>query len=88
MAHDGPVGERTLAILRDVVGDDEVLSDLDFPLLASGLIDSFAIVTLIVALEEAFGLVISPAELDRQAWSTTRSLVADVERRLSEARSA
>ena len=86
MAQDGAVAERTLAILREVVGDDEALSDLDFPLLASGLVDSFGIVTLIVALEEAFGLVISPAELDRQTWSTARSLVADVERRLSQAR--
>ena len=79
-------GERTLAILRDVIGDDEALDDLDAPLLASGLIDSFGIVTLIVALEDAFGLTISPAELDRQSWSTPRALVADVERRLGGAR--
>jgi D-alanine--poly(phosphoribitol) ligase subunit 2 len=78
--------ERTLAILRDVIGGDEALTDLDVPLLATGLIDSFGIVTLIVALEEAFGLTISPAELDRQTWSTPRALVADVERRLDGAR--
>ncbi len=77
MAHDGAVAARTLAILSEVIGDDEPLSDLDLPLLDSGLIDSFGIVTIILALEETFGLVVSPAELDRQSWSTARSLIAD-----------
>jgi acyl carrier protein len=38
-----------------------------------------------VAFEDAFGLVISPAELDRANWSTPRSLIADIARRLGEA---
>jgi len=87
MDHNGTLGERTLVILRDVTGDDEVVRDLDLPLLTSGLLDSLAIVTLMVAFQEAFGLVISPAEFDKEAWSTARSLVADIERRLTSARS-
>jgi D-alanine--poly(phosphoribitol) ligase subunit 2 len=88
MAHDGAVGERTLAILRTVTGDHDLVNDLDVPLFTSGLLDSLGVVTLMVALEEAFGLVISPAELDREAWSTARSLVADIERRVGEGGSA
>jgi D-alanine--poly(phosphoribitol) ligase subunit 2 len=87
MGLNGVLGDRTLTILRDVVGDDEVVRDLDLPLLTSGLLDSLAIVTLMVAFEETFGLVISPAEFDKQAWSTARSLVADIERRATSARS-
>jgi D-alanine--poly(phosphoribitol) ligase subunit 2 len=88
MDHNGRLEERTLEILRDVTGDDEVGRDLDLPLLASGLLDSLAIVTLMAAFEEAFGLVISPADFDKEAWSTARSLVADLEHRLTSARSA
>jgi len=73
---------RTLDILRDVAGDDEVQRDLDVPLFTSGLIDSLGVVRLMIAFEEAFGLVISPADLDRETWSTPRSLIADIERRL------
>jgi D-alanine--poly(phosphoribitol) ligase subunit 2 len=73
---------RTLDILRDVAGDDEVRRDLDVPLFTSGLIDSLGVVRLMIAFEEAFGLVISPADLDRETWSTPRSLIADIERRL------
>jgi len=88
MEQDGAVAERTLAILYEVAGDDEVERDLDVPLFASGLLDSLGVVRLMVAFEEAFGLVISPAELDRGRWSTPRSLIADIERRLGRAVSA
>lgn len=82
------VGERALAILRQVTGDAEVLADPDLPLYTSGLLDSLATVSLIVAFEENFGLTISPAEFDREAWATPRALVADIERRLSHGSSA
>ena len=89
MEQDGrAVGERTLEILREVTGDDEAVRDLDLPLLTSGQLDSLAIVTLMVALQEAFGVEISPADFDKQTWATARSLIADVERRLISARSA
>jgi hypothetical protein len=32
-----------------------------------------------VAFEDAFGLVISPAEFDRDAWATPQMLVAEIE---------
>jgi len=89
MERDGrAVGERTLEILREVTGGDEAVRDLDLPLLTSGQLDSLAIVTLMVALQEAFGIEISQADFDKQAWATARSLIADVERRLISARSA
>ena len=82
------VAARTLAILRDVTGDRDVAHDLDLPLFAAGLLDSLGVVTLIASLEEAFGLAVSPADVDRDAWSTPRGIVADVERRIAAARAA
>jgi D-alanine--poly(phosphoribitol) ligase subunit 2 len=82
------VGTRTLGILREVTGDDEAVTDLDLPLFSSGLVDSLGVVNLMLAFEEAFGLVISPAEFDRETWATPRSIVADIERRLAEGRPA
>ena len=84
----GSVRQRTLEILQQVTGDADVLTDPDLQLYGSGLLDSLATVSLIVAFEEAFGLVISPAEFDRDAWGTPRMLVADIERRLPEGAAA
>jgi len=82
MERNGEITERALEILCAVAGDDEPGRDLDVPLFASGLIDSLAVVRLVVAFEDAFGVRISPAELDRERWSTPRELIADIERRL------
>lgn len=83
-----PACARILEILREVTGDGEILSDLDVELFESGLLDSLGVVTLLVSFEEAFGLSISPTELDREAWATPRRLVADVEGRLGAAGAA
>jgi D-alanine--poly(phosphoribitol) ligase subunit 2 len=87
MSQDSAIAERTLEILSGVAGDEEVVRDLDVPLFASGLLDSLGVVRLMVAFEETFGLVVSPADLDRDTWSTPRSLIADIERRLGRAES-
>jgi D-alanine--poly(phosphoribitol) ligase subunit 2 len=79
----GPTGTRVLELLRDVTGDDEVLTDLDVALFDSALLDSLGVVTLLVSLEETFGLTIAPTDLDREAWATPRRLVADVVSRLA-----
>ena len=84
----GSVRQRTLEILQQVTGDADVLTDPDLQLYGSGLLDSLATVSLIVAFEEAIGHVISPAEFDRDAWGTPRMLVADIERRLAEGAAA
>src|SRR5262249_37176230 len=84
----GSVRQRTLEILQQVTGDADVLTDPDLQLYGSGLLDSLATVSLIVAFEDAFGLVISPAEFDRDAWATPELLVADIERRLAEGAAA
>jgi D-alanine--poly(phosphoribitol) ligase subunit 2 len=77
------VSQRTLEILREVTGERDVLTDPDLPLYTSGLLDSLGTVTLMVEIEQAFGITISPAEFDKEAWATPRAIVADLERRLA-----
>jgi D-alanine--poly(phosphoribitol) ligase subunit 2 len=84
----GGVADRALTILTRVTGDRALLTDLDLPLYASGVLDSLGTVGLMAAFEVEFGLTISPADFDRDAWSTPRSLVADIERRLTGRRAA
>ena len=87
-SEDGSTSARILDILREVTGNDDVRVDLDLPLYADGVLDSLATVSLMAAFEEAFGIRISPAAFDREAWATPRALVADVERRLARRRTA
>lgn len=54
----------------------------DTALYDRGLLDSMTTVQLIAALSDEFGLDISPAEFDRDAWATPAGITADIRRRL------
>ncbi len=77
------VRERVLRILSEVTSSRNVLTQLDLPLYDSGLVDSLGTVSLMLAFDEEFGVSISPAEFDRQAWATPEKLVEDIGRRIA-----
>ena len=73
---------KVLQHLAAICGSDEVRTDDELPLFERQIMDSLKTVELIIALEQEFGLYVSPAELDRDAWATPGKIVADIERRL------
>lgn len=77
------VRERILAVIAGVAENDEVLRNPDVHLYDTGLLDSFATVQLMLALEEAFGTPFSPAEFDPAAWATPNLIAAIVEQRVN-----
>ena len=62
------------------------LPDPDAELIASGLLDSMAIVALVVEIEETFGIEIAPEDLDLPSFSTVRSMLDMVRRTRSAGR--
>jgi D-alanine--poly(phosphoribitol) ligase subunit 2 len=77
------VAERVLDALAFISGSDEVRTNAGLRLFEREVMDSMKTVELIVALEEQFGLHVSPAELDREMWATPEKIIADVQRRLA-----
>jgi D-alanine--poly(phosphoribitol) ligase subunit 2 len=63
-------------VIAEVRDSDQVRRDPDMRWFELRLLDSLGTVELIVALEEAFNISISPADIDAQLWATPR-LVAD-----------
>ena len=78
-----PTAEKTIDILAEVTESERVRSEPDLPLFDTGLLDSLGIVTLIARLSEEFGVEISPAEFEREAWATPAKIAADLERRVA-----
>jgi len=72
--------EKVLQLLASVTETDEVRTNFDLPLYDNQLLDSIRTVELMVGIEEEFGLKISPAEFERENWSTPRKIIADLER--------
>jgi D-alanine--poly(phosphoribitol) ligase subunit 2 len=77
------LSDKILRHLASICGTDEVRTNPDLALYEREVLDSLKTVEFIVAIEEEFGLHVSPAELERQTWATPRKIVADLEHRLN-----
>ena len=75
--------DKVLQLLASVAETDEVLTNLDLPLYEYQVLDSMRTVQLILMVEEEFGIKVSPAEFEREAWQTPRKIIADLQHRLS-----
>ncbi len=76
------ISDTILQELEKVTATDEVRKNLDLELYSEGILDSLGTVELMVAFGEDFGINITPAQVDRQQWSTPRKIIAYVEERV------
>ena len=67
--------EKVLDILAEICEDDCVRQDLSLPLFENDLLDSLAVVELLVELESAFGIVLSPSEVPRDDIGTPQKII-------------
>lgn len=74
--------EKIIELLCEV--NDELRKDLNVDLLASGIIDSFEIVNLVVDLEELFEIEIDPELVVPENFQTVDAIVKLVENIVSE----
>jgi D-alanine--poly(phosphoribitol) ligase subunit 2 len=74
--------EIILQELEKITGTDQVNRNLDLPLYDEDLLDSLSTMELVVSLSERLGISISPAEIDRQQWSTPRKIIAFIEEKV------
>ncbi len=67
--------EKVLDILAEICEDDCVRQDLSLPLFENDLLDSLAVVELLVELESAFSIVLSPSEVTREDIGTPQKII-------------
>lgn len=53
--------------------------DADTPLISSGIIDSFDIVTLLSMFEDRYGVIIAPEEIDVDRFDTPRQMLNQID---------
>ncbi len=68
--------ERVLDLLEEICEDDMVREDLELNLFEEDLLDSLAFTELLVAIEDEFGIVISPSEVERSDVETPAKIIA------------
>ncbi|WP_294372779.1 D-alanine--poly(phosphoribitol) ligase subunit DltC [uncultured Clostridium sp.] len=73
--------EKVLEIFIDVTGNDEIAEDLDLNLFDAGLLDSLAIIEVLLQIEEKLGIKLQPTDLEREDMSTVNKMTAFLENR-------
>ncbi len=68
--------EKVLDLLEEICEDDAVKEDMDLNLFDEDLLDSLAFTELLVAIEEQFGIIISPSEVERKDVETPAKIIA------------
>ncbi len=76
------ISDKVLHLLASISETDEVFTNLDLPLYEYQVLDSMRTVQLMLAIEEEFGIKVSPAEFERESWRTPRTIIADLQHRL------
>lgn len=69
--------EKIIEVLK--TENDEIVEDMERDLLASGVLDSFDIVNLVVALEEALDINIDVEMVSPENFQTAQSIIRMVE---------
>ena len=74
--------DKILDILENICGDEIVKEDPDINLLEEDLIDSLDYVTLLLDIQDEFGVVLSPSEFTREEMDTPNKIIETLSKRL------
>lgn len=67
--------EKILNMLEEICEDEEIRNDYDLDLFDADLLDSLGFAELLVTIEENFGIVISPSEVERTDMNTVNKII-------------
>jgi D-alanine--poly(phosphoribitol) ligase subunit 2 len=71
--------EQLCGLLAEICQSEEVRNNPDVRLFDKGLLDSFGVVELLVALENKLDIQVPLSEFDREEWATPRQIAAKLE---------
>ena len=74
--------EKILNILEELCDDEIVKENRDINLFEMDLLDSLAFAELLYAIEENFGLILSPSEINREDLETPNKIINLLSERL------
>lgn len=66
---------KVLEMLAELCEDDVVKEDREVELFGTGLVDSLVFAELLFEIEDRFGVVIAPSEIDRAEMNTPQKII-------------
>lgn len=74
--------EKVLEMLVEICEDDIVKTNKEVELFETGIMDSLAFAELLFAIEDNFGIVVAPSEIDRKDINTPQKIINLIQGRI------
>ena len=74
--------DKIIDLVAEICYTDDVRDRRDVDLFQAGLLDSLGAIDLLVEIEDEFGIVIAPTELEREEMNTVDKIIERVRERL------
>ena len=74
--------ETLIDLVAEICDTDDVREMRDIDLFEAGLLDSLGAIDLLIEIENEFGVVIAPTELERESMNTVNKIIERVQERL------
>ncbi len=74
--------EEVLTLIEELCGDDVIWDERDLDLFEEGLFDSLLAIEFLVDVEDKFGVVIAPTELEREEMNTPAKIIDRIAERM------
>jgi len=74
--------DKLLDIIENICGDEIVKENADINLLEEDLIDSLDYVSLLLDIQDEYGVVLSPSEFTREQMDTPNKIIETVSARI------
>lgn len=74
--------EKVLTMLAELCEDDMVKENVNVELFETGLLDSLTFAELLFEIEDQFGVIIAPSEIDRKDIDTPAKIIAQITMRM------
>ena len=74
--------QRIIDLIIDITEETEIGDYRDDDLFEEEVLDSLGAIELLVSIEEEFGVLIAPTELERSEMNTVNKIIARVQERL------
>nr|WP_314278964.1 D-alanine--poly(phosphoribitol) ligase subunit 2 [uncultured Peptostreptococcus sp.] len=74
--------ESVIEIFEEVLGSDEIRDNQDLDMFENEMLDSLAIIEVLLGIEDKLGLSLQPTDLERKDMATVNNLVDFLKDRL------
>ena len=75
------IKEKVIEIFKEILDTDEIRDNMDLDMFENEMLDSLAIIEVLLGIEDKLGISLQPTDLERKDMATVNNLISFLESR-------